>query len=199
MKLRYEGFSTQQQNTLAGDYAQMLTMAERTLNQGAPLADWFGAADRDVLSRRLRAMHTVVNAPSRTITFVNRVGGVLRVRYKSLYNPVLIDPSDPNDAPEDLNGVLAYVFPTDRRAEFGSGSTGGLLSHVGSGMRIYIGNEYFGSNDAERASTIYHEVTHKVLATEDYSYDEADCLAFAATPAKAMRNAENYGFFLRHC
>lgn len=196
MNLLYEGFSAVQQGTLAGDYAQMLTMAERTLSQGAPLADWFGAADRDVLARRLRAMHTVVNAPNRTITFVNRVGGVLRVKYKSLYEPKLIKPGK---APEDLNGVLAYVFPTDRRDEFGSGSTGGLLSHVGSGMRIYIGNEYFGSNDAERASTIYHEVTHKVLATEDYSYDEADCLAFAATPAKAMRNAENYGFFLRHC
>lgn len=196
MNLRYEGFTTAQEGILAGDYAEMLNMAQRTLAHGAPLATWFGAADRTVLLRRLRAMYNVVNAGERTITFVNRIGGVLKVKYNSLYNCELMDEGSPG---EDLNGVYAYAFPVDRRNEFGSGSTGGLLSHVGSGMRIYICNEYFGANDAERASTIYHEVTHKVLATEDYSYDEDDCLAFAAQPAKAMRNAENYGFFLRDC
>lgn len=196
MNLQYEGFSTVQEQTLAADYARMLQMADRTLLQGAPLATWFGAADRDVLTRRLRAMHTVVNAPQRTITFVNRIGGVLKVEYASLYNATLKPEGDPG---EDLDGVCAYVFPTDRRDEFGTGNTGGLLSHVGSGMRIYIANEYFTDGDAARASTIYHELTHKVLATEDYSYAQGACLGFAATPAKAMRNAENYGFFLRAC
>jgi len=196
MNLRYEGFSTAQQGIIAADYARMLTMADRTLGHGAPLVTWFGAADRDMLMRRLRAMHTVVHAPNRTITFVNRIGGVLKVEYKSLYNAQLMPENSPG---VDLQGVYAYVFPTDRRDEFGTGNTGGVMSHVGSGMRIYLADEYFSGDDAERASTIYHEVTHKVLCTEDYSYERDECLSFAATPAKAMGNAENYGFFLRAC
>jgi hypothetical protein len=196
MNFRFEGFDLTQQNTLTQDYALMLQMAGRAFDQGSPLATWFGAADRTVLLRRLRAMDTVIKSNQRTITFVNRIGGVLKVKYHSLYQPELM----PKDSPgEGLGDAFAYAFPVDRRSEFGTGNTGGVLSHVGSGMRIYITDRYFAASAADRASTIYHEITHKVLATEDYSYEEADCLSFAATPARAMRNAENYGFFLRAC
>jgi hypothetical protein len=196
MKLRYEGFSPGTQEVLADAYTMMAAKIDATLQDGAAMTRWFGAGDRTKLFRYLRMMAAVVRDPNRTITFVNRIDGVLKVEYKSLYNPELLPVGHKGN---DLQGTYAYAFPADRRSEPGPMGASGLMSHVGSGMRIYIANAFFGAPPEERAWTVYHELTHKVLATEDHSYNEAACRSFAATPDKAMNNAENYGFFWRDC
>ncbi|WP_197041861.1 M35 family metallo-endopeptidase [Sandarakinorhabdus oryzae] len=196
MKLRYEGFSPGTQEVLADAYTMMASKLGNTLQDGAAMTRWFGAADRTRLFRYLNMMAAVVRDPNRTLTFVNRIDAKLKVEYKSLYNPQLLPVG--HDGLE-LDGTYAYAFPTDRRSEIGPMGASGLMSHVGSGMRIYIANSFFGAPAEERAWTVYHELTHKVLATEDHSYDPGTCLGFAAQPAKAMNNAENYGLFWRDC
>ena len=198
MKLRYEGFSPGTQEVLATAYATMEAKIDATLKEGEAMAEWFGASDRARLFRYLRMMAAVVRDPNRTLTFVNRIDCPLKVEYKSLYNPQLVPVGSDGF---DLGLTFAYAFPTDRRSEPGPMGASGLLSHVGSGMRIYIANNFFRAPDNERAWTIYHELTHKVLATEDHSYERADCLRFAADKdgGISMNNAENYGLFWNAC
>lgn len=198
MKLRYEGFSPGTQEVLATAYTTMESKIDATLQDGAAMTRWFGTSDRARLYRYLRMMAAVVRDPNRTITFVNRINCVLKVEYKSLYNAQLM-PADSDGV--DLNGTFAYAFPADRRNEPGPMGASGLMSHVGSGMRIYIANSFFGAPAHERAWTVYHELTHKVLATEDHSYDPGHCQWFAAQKdgGKSMNNAENYGLFWNDC
>lgn len=196
MKLRYEGFSPGTQEVLATAYATMEARIDATLQEGAAMVRWFGAADRTVLFRNLKMMAAVIRDPARTITFVNRIDGTLKVEYDSVYVSQLMPVGSPGNS---LKDTFAYVFPVDRRYRDVMPGANDLVSHVGSGMRIYIGGSYFGAPAEERAWTIYHELTHKVLATNDHSYDRATCLRFASTPAIAMNNAENYGFFWNDC
>lgn len=196
MKLRYEGFSNAQETTLATAYQRMEAKIDTTLEDGAAMTRWFGAADRTILYRNLRMMAAVVRDPARTITFVNRINGTLKVEYDSVYVSQLMPVGAKGNS---LTNVFAYVFPVDRRYRDVMPGANDLVSHVGSGMRIYIGGSFFGGPAEEQAWTIYHELTHKVLATNDHSYDEGTCRSFAATPDKAMNNAENYGFFWRDC
>jgi len=214
MKLRFEKFNDQQAKKVAADFACMIAMAAKTTATGAPLSDWFGAADRVRLCQNLKKMQIVINDPNRTATFVNRAGGVLKVQYHSLLHSQLLPEKSPGNLLEDIDpktkkktgtGASAYAFPVNRMNEVRSATTLDDLdvldtsSHVGSGMRLYLTSIYFDSDDAHRAATIYHEITHKVLACEDFAYDEADCKNLTATPNRAIRNADNYAMFLLHC
>ncbi len=192
--VRTEKFSSDQEATIQVDFERMTVMAAKTCLSPLPISKWFGAANRVTLRENLKRMRLIINdvkQERRTITFVNRSGKKLRVEYKSLYNPV---PSTPVDVDKVC---YAYAFPVDRRNEnLGLHDT---LAHVGSGMRIYLSKNYFDLPDVERSATMYHEMTHKVLATEDYRYDEEPCRNLTATPEKAIKNADNYTLFLMDC
>jgi hypothetical protein len=197
MKVVCEGFSESQQRIVVADFDRLAkTLIPKTTAERTPVAKWFGASDRVKLLAYLTKLRNVVNSDSRTVTFVNRTGGVLRVEYKSLYEPRLLGPKEKPFKLDDVAG--AYAFPVDRRDE---GDIEGLdtLSHVGSGMRIYLCKSYFDEGDATRSSIMYHELTHKVIATEDYGYGADFCSALAGSPEKAIKNADNYAYFLLDC
>lgn len=195
MHLRFEGFTTGQELTIRADYNRMLDFAPAMLSDGVHFDRWFGAADRNVVLGNYRRMASVLVESHRSIMFVNRADrpghpAVLRVSYQDVYTPVL---HAPNQAPTRLNPMAgAYVFPTDRRNETLDSSA--PMTHVGSGMRIYLCASYFTSGDDERASTIFHEITHKVLATEDFAYGERSCLRLRDD--QKIRNADNYALCL---
>ena len=59
--------------------------------------------------------------------------------------------------------------------------------------------DYIPSMGAEisQSSTILHEFTHLILEANDYSYEAEACEALAVLyPEKAIKNAENYNFFV---
>lgn len=204
MNLRFEKFTDPQIETIKGDWARLERMARKTANAGNAMTDWFGAASRTRLTLNLKKMRDVIFARDRSITFVNRAGGRLKVKYHSLLNPELLPVGHPGEALEEydpvsgdlLGGAVAYAFPVNRFNERTPIDQLGTMSHVGSGMRLYLTSIYFGLSDKERSATIYHELTHKVLACEDYCYDATDCHNLASTPSKAIRNADNYAMFL---
>jgi hypothetical protein len=94
----------------------------------------------------------------------------------------------------NAGGFYGYAFPIDNR------DTGAVTrTHQGSGFRVYLGKAYFGSGivDRERAQTIYHELTHKIIATNDHFYGAALCRARAASGnLHCRRNADSFGYFL---
>lgn len=209
MALKYENFSEAEQQMIAKDWAAMARMAASALGDSGPVAramrTWFGGADRVVLMNNLRKMLAVIQDANRTFTFVNRTGGVLKVSYNSLLHPQLLPPDSPGNALVEIDGngdkygAVAYVFPANRMGDVRNATTLDdlndlpLSSHVGSGMRLYLTELYLASSDATRAGTLYHELTHKVLACEDYAYDGA-CLGLS--DARKLRNADNYRQFV---
>lgn len=190
---RFEGFSGGQETAIEAACVIVEQMATRTLMPNTPMATWFGAANRVDVVRKLRMMSAVIADSNRTVTFVNRTGGSLGVQHTSIYDKVLLDP----DAKEDLDGVIAYAHPVDRRDEAGTKKT---VSHVGSGMRIYLNDVFFSLDERMRGATIYHEMTHKVLATNDHAYDAGPCQNLAtANPAQAIDNADNFALYAEAC
>jgi hypothetical protein len=100
---------------------------------------------------------------------------------------------------EAMAGTAAWVYPTNTR----EGSRQPVsdktpLFHTGSGMRLYLGNATVSQapiNFDELVQTIYHELSHKVIGTNDhiYGFDQSKGLI---ADGRALKNADNYGYFL---
>ena len=166
----------------------------------AAMEEWFGTADNGDIWANIWRLHKVISDDSRTVTFVNAVGKILRMDY----NPNNIA-DEPTPSPPELMthkamaGTAAWVYPTNAGAGTHqpiSDST--PLFHVGSGMRLYLGNATVSQapiNFGELVQTIYHELSHKVIGTNDhiYGYNESKGLI---ADGRALKNADNYGYFL---
>jgi hypothetical protein len=204
MKVSYENFSPDQEGKIGEDFKRMTEMAPKTVSDGTPYAIWFGAADRVRLLDNLRKMLTVIGDPTRSVKFVNRAGGVLKVEYKALLAPTLMPAGSAGSPHTDGkgSGAIAYAFPVNRMNDVAGAQKIKDLdpletsSHVGSGMRIYLTEIYFKQTDRARSATLYHDITHKVLATEDICYESGPCQALAADPRRALRNADSYAMLL---
>ncbi|WP_157937740.1 M35 family metallo-endopeptidase [Oceaniglobus roseus] len=190
---RFEGFNANQQQVIETACQTMAAMSQRAIIAPRNMALWFGAGQNAIVTPKLRMMEAVIADTARTVTFVNRAGGQLGVQHTDIYTKTLLAPGNF----QDLTGVVAYAHPVDRRDEPGPKRT---ISHVGSGMRIYLNDVFFQLDATERAVTVYHELTHKVLATNDHAYDPGPCQALAINnPGQATDNADNFALFVAQC
>ncbi len=202
-KIRFEdirGFAFSDAEKIATTNAARI-VSQRSLQAvtfpRAEMIEWFGSADDATLKENLTRMNLVVQDAVRTVTFVQASGLDLRVDYNplnALAPPTLWPPTKPNN-PADRGAFYGLAYPVDA-TKLGESMTKG---HVGSGMRIYLGRAYFseGYTSLERPQTIYHELSHKVLATNDHVYGSDKCRALArSNSAEAITNADNYGYFL---
>jgi hypothetical protein len=113
--------------------------------------------------------------------------------------PAKLKKSTPLGSPRPAPGAGAgqffgYAFPIDNR---GTGAS--TVTHQGSGLRVYLGSAYFATDvvSRERAQTIYHELSHKVIATNDHFYGPALCRQrAAANDVHCRRNADSFGYFV---
>lgn len=159
------------------------------------LRENFGTDSNTTLSRNLMLLNNVINNQSRTVTFVD--GSNRRVRVKvdpqNLDNPQRLMDKPYSKAVMNRAGAWVHTLPGT-----GAPRKPGEY-HVGSGMRIVLGKAFVSfTNKYERAGVIYHELTHKVLGTNDHTYDINVCKKLAKTnTAKAMKNANNYYFFIK--
>jgi hypothetical protein len=169
----------------------------------ASMVAWFGedADSNPGLRENILRMHAVIIDTTRTVTFVNALGTQLRVHYNPdniLQSPVPIAPTPV----KEMEGYYAWVFPLGMQA-FPSGkmlTKKDPLAHAGSGMRLYLGYQTLMAprvDDLDLIQSIYHELTHKVLATNDHDYGEEPCKSLISD-GRALENADNYGFFLIH-
>lgn len=163
------------------------------------LADWFENADDGEIWANIGRLDRVIRDSSRTVTFVNGVGKVIRVDYNphNIAQPPTLPAVEPTVA--DMNGTAAWVYPTMTRSGTGSRhiTDATPLAHTGSGMRLYLGYATVMAahiDHDELVQTIYHELSHKVIGTNDhvYGYNESKALPLH----QKKRNADNYGYFL---
>jgi len=118
-----------------------------------------------------------------------------------------------NDAAAPLNKITMFL-KGDNTVRFQKQSAAGLYGSVwntvqapylkgtqkttvGSTVLVYLQDAYFASGDDEKANTIFHELTHKLILTDDALGYEPDELVAAASknPAAAIKNAENWTQF----
>ncbi len=61
---------------------------------------------------------------------------------------------------------------------------------------IVLCSVYYTSDFEDKYETIVHEMTHASARTEDYQYGRMNCRYLAIDdPARAVNNADNYGYF----
>jgi len=188
------------QNTMnsIGNACKLLARISPSLAAPGPLrnrlvAKWFKSDNNAKLFLYLVNLDNVIQDTNRTVTFVDG----LRKRLTIGYTPDNID-KEPRwlDRPasrSEMNGVSAWVFPLP-----GTGARRQPSEyHVGSGIRIIFGPAILNSLNGiyELAGIIYHELTHKIIGTNDFEYEEASCLRLSAE--KAYLNADNYNLFFQ--
>ena len=195
-KRRFEKFDAGEEAIVEAACQRAHDMAGKALGQNTPMATWFGAADRTLVLGKLRQMHSVINDANRTVTFVNRKGKSLGASYNpdNLYQHHLLPVGKAEPLVTPQGSAIAYAFPVDRRYRDEGPKT--TVSHVGSGMRIYLSEVFFQLDPDMQGATVYHEMTHKVLATNDHAYDD-DCKKLP--PEKAVNNADSFALYAMNC
>lgn len=124
----------------------------------------------------------------RKVTFVD--GSASHVQIK--VNPNNLEEYPKSRTPmttEEMAGAGAWVHTLP-----GGASRHGAY-HAGSGIRIVLGPAWSQvATLRSRAATIYHELTHKILGTNDHRYGEFACKCLPKEMAR--RNADNYCLFI---
>lgn len=160
------------------------------------MEEWFGDADIPEVWANLGRMDKVIRDSNRTVTFVNAVGKIIRVEYNpdNIAQPPVFAAKPPTH--KQMRGVYAWVYPTLPGKN--TGDHEGPLFHTGSGMRLYLGYQTVMKapiDDTDLVQTIYHELSHKVIGTNDHEYGRNESKSLIPD-GRALKNADNYGFFL---
>jgi hypothetical protein len=155
--------------------------------------EYFGAVYQNQVHNHLKLLNNVINNSTKTVTFVD--GSPRRVRVK-------VDPHN-LDAPQTIMkkpyskkvmeraGAWVHTLPGK-----GTARKPGEY-HIGSGYRIILGKAFDHSDPVfYNMGVIYHELTHKILGTNDHCYGERNSKSLKGT-ARAIKNADNYNFFLQ--
>jgi hypothetical protein len=199
-------FSKQEENNLIEGFKVALSCSQIAMEEvrnnfgkSRKLLESFFARPQDLqrVKTGLQKMHDFLSDSNRVITFVDARGqsekllrfcerevpgvpGATTMQYRST-----------TDAPM-TSGDYAYVKTL--RDTDASAST---ESHVGSGMRIYIGERGFHPSKVIRdtAATVYHEICHKVLGTVDHDYKVPGCIALANTE-RAVECADSWALMV---
>lgn len=181
-KVKTEGFSKPETAAITSLTTEVAALAKKAASGHLALRKtWFGAAaETDDLVKNLKRMDEYLNGKCVLITYVRKNVGHQ------------VDSAPVEDS--DYGQVIPNVGRTTanfRTTEW----------HVSGGIRVYAMNEYFRAvKDGDReemVNYVYHEISHKVLDTVDYRYGPSKCKALAiASPKKAVRNADNYGYFI---
>jgi hypothetical protein len=188
-------------STLAKASADTSFLGKRDL-----LKTWFGSDGPSVIKAAqsgINKMHAALVDGARTVRFVDA-----RHQSEKLYrSPQVAAPgvagahgakvTDRSEAPSVVPmGASDYAYV---KCLADHDPTAALQAHVGSGMRIYLGERMFHPSKKliDRSLTIYHELNHKVLGTVDFgTYGPGPSKSLAAgSTERALKHAECWTFF----
>ena len=157
------------------------------------IKEYFGTIHEAKVNNQLILLNNVINNSAKTVTFVD--GSPRRVRVK--VNPHNLDaPQTIMDKPYSKKvmaraGAWVHTLPGT-----GAARKPGEY-HVGSGYRIIFGKGFSPADPIfYNMGVVYHELTHKVLGTNDHCYGKANSLGLKGTP-RAIKNADNFNWFLQ--
>jgi hypothetical protein len=183
--------------------AMAVAAADDNFKKSEKLRKAFFARDVDVprLKAGLKKMDAFLTDTNRAITFVDARGQsekllrfcereVAGVPGRSTHGATKMELIKETLAPMTA-GDYAYVKTLKGDPD------GATEAHQGSGMRVYIGERGFHPSKTIRdtADTVYHELTHKVLATIDYAYTVPECKDIANTD-EAIQCAASWSRFV---
>ncbi len=157
---------------------------EREANR---IVEWFGDTIPLQVAERVRIMDAFFQGDGRTVTFVDRRHERER---EIIYRGPGVRAAYGRSLPM---GACDYAY-----VKLLPGASGPGTGHVGSGMRLYLGERFFhtSSNLVDRAATIYHELAHKLLGIPDHVYMPGPCRTLARTSAQtAFDNADNWCYY----
>lgn len=160
---------------------------------------WFRSSSQFEISevfRKLEAMDDVISDGDRKVTFVDGTNRQIRIKMNpnniNDYPSWLPEPrteEEKKKAKEEVKSIEAWVYPLP------GGARRHGTYHVGSGFRLILGPTiFFAGTPQSHAATIYHELTHKILGTNDHYYED-DCKGVPRNVA--ITNADNYCLFIR--
>jgi hypothetical protein len=148
---------------------------------------WFGDSDLAEIGDCVLTMNEFFESSKRLVTFVDRRKGTDRlIEYAGPGKQATYGES----APMTWKDYAAVKCLSDDAEPFSA--------HVGSGLRVYLGERFFhpSKTTIDRANTVYHELSHKLLKTVDHEYGAQSCLALArSAPEQAIWNADNWSFY----
>lgn len=177
-----EGLSNAEVAELTNICAAVCALAHRAATENVgDKVKWFGAmANSAAVTDGLKTMDQYLNKQCSRITFVRKNTG-------QIVDQVAAESSD-------YGQVIPNVMQTT--ANFQKSA-----KHTSSGLRIFAMNEIIdaitNNDQVEKLNYVYHEVSHKVLDTVDFKYGTTDCKALAINkPARAVRNADNWGYYI---
>jgi len=158
---------------------------------------WFGERDTVPILNMLASVDKYLNDKCTRITFVKVVGG----HYGAVWPTIVGASENIGDfkkgggylmVPSGLRIDLADAYITPETKSGGvSGGTSGLYTVP-----------------LQRVNTIFHEMTHKILKTDDVvfpgttteCYGEGLCKDLRTLhPSLAINNADNWGFYISEC
>ncbi len=155
---------------------------------------WLGTEiDAEDVRLSLQRVDEVIQDAARVITFVDMRNSVLRPLVTGAGTPWQFGDAVPFD---DVAGAMARTVKFTGKERIQAMTDNLPIAHVGSGMRLYVGRDLVALDRRNKARVIYHELTHKVLGTEDFRYGEADCVEYAKVDSDgACQNADSWSFF----
>lgn len=175
---------------------------------------WFGNSDDETITGVITGiidMHDLLSDNTKMIEFVNTCGYTSKRHYVS-YEPAPgiagrlahggeVAKSSINEKKHNKGSLtMAYAHGIGTAFHRTSSSHPNIFGSV---FRVYIGPGMYKAGDEEIASTIFHELTHKVLYTTDFSreglpvYGRSACIRLASSdPRYAIVNAECWTYFV---
>jgi len=182
-EVKGEGLTNTEVDALRDICTKVCGLAHRaaTGSNAGKKMDWFGRmANSPAVIDGLKTMDAYLNKQCVRITFVRKNTG-------QVVDQVMAEASDYGQVLPNVMQTTAFFKKS--------------VKHTSSGIRIFAMNEIISAiktnDELEQLNYVYHEATHKVLDTVDYKYGQGACKVLAAHhPNLAVRNADNWGYFL---
>jgi len=187
-------------------FIQRFTHELATDNSKGNRAKWFGGNTTRVVNMLTNIDHYLNDRCARIICLSWPGDGT----YGSVwYNPTRFDFEDDEEWSKKMWGSDYYQEKTsDFQASGGyiRVATGLQIKLWGSYLKptVHSGRDGLDEQDTIRINTLFHEMTHRILATSDvtlpsgykcYGYEK--CIQLATTNAdSATQNADNWGYFM---
>jgi hypothetical protein len=147
---------------------------------------WFGDSDLAEIGECVLIMNEFFES-KRLVTFVDR---------RKLVSREVVYQGPGKEA--TFGQVEPMTWKTYAEVKCLSEDSEPFAAHVGSGLRLALGERFFhpSKSTIDRANTVYHELSHKLLKTVDHEYGAQSCLELARRdPQQALWNADNWSWY----
>lgn len=158
---------------------------------------WFGERDTVPLLNMLSSVDKYLNDKCTRLTFVKVAGG----HYGAVWPTVVAE----NETVDDFKKGMGYLLvPSGQRIDLADA----YITPETESSGQQGGESGLYTVPLQRVNTIFHEMTHKILKTDDVVFPGTNTECYGETlckdlrtlhPSLAINNADNWGFYIAEC